>query len=76
MPIKNNDNIVYTEDVNITWMPCSKCGVLSYKSNVCKPCKYKIQLLYADCLNPKNEINTLIDILIRILCKICKSSIY
>ena len=71
MPIENNDSILYIEDVIITWMSCSKCGVLSYHSNVCKPCKYKSQLLYIDYLNSKKKKYTLIDIVIKIRLKIC-----
>jgi len=68
MSIKN-ENIILL-DMNDTWKQCSKCGVLSYKSSVCKPCNSKIQMTYVNSLN-KTELTTLIDIVIEIMFNMC-----
>ena len=59
MSIHNN---IILNHVNITWKPCSKCGVLCYESDLCKPCKMKIQLLDTHPLK-RFELNTIIDII-------------
>lgn len=60
------NNVIDVNDVNITWFQCSRCGVLSYQSALCKPCKSNIQLLYVNYVS-KRKLTTLIDILIKIL---------
>lgn len=66
MSIKNDNIILVDMNDNDIWKQCSKCGVLSYKSTICKPCNSKIQLSYINAFK-KTEITTLIDIVIQII---------
>ena len=67
----NNKKILKMSDVNITWTTCSRCGVLCFKSDWCKPCQIKIQLL--DTYPLKSfALNTLVDILNEVVLHVCK----
>lgn len=71
MPI-HNDIVLNINNVNITWKACSRCGVLCYKSEWCKPCKMKIQLLDTHPL-AKYELHTLIDIFNEVVLHVCRT---
>lgn len=70
MPI-HNDIVLNINNVNITWKACSRCGVLCYKSEWCKPCKMKIQLLDTHPLNTF-KLNTVIDIFNEVVKHVCR----
>ena len=78
MPLKNNSiilNISNNNDGNndkMIWKRCSRCGVLCYKSDWCKPCKMKIQLLDTHPL-ARYELNTLIDIFNEVVLHVCRT---
>ena len=44
MSIKNDNIILLDMNDDDIWKQCSKCGVLSYKSTICKPCNYKLSV--------------------------------
>lgn len=51
----NHDNID-------TWFLCSRCGVISFKNEWCKPCRMKVFELPSHPLNNR-EINSIIHVM-------------
>lgn len=70
MLIKNDNIILLDMNDDDIWKQCSRCSVLTYKSDMCKPCNSKIRLSYVNSLN-KTELTTLVDILIEIILNMC-----
>lgn len=66
----NNDNNGIND--KMIWKLCSRCGVASYKSDWCKPCKLKIFKLEPHPLE-KFHLNTIIDIFNEVVLHLCRT---
>lgn len=78
MPLNNNSiilNIINNNDGNndkMIWKSCSRCGVLCYKSDWCRPCMMKVKLLDPHPLKTF-KLNTVIDIFNEVVLHVCKT---